>query len=93
MESFSHPHIGPGGLKAQEEILTDQQGAAPPDSGRVLQCTNDRTEIGTLRQDLDEFLERTRRTETKVDTLGKPEDLLAAIALLSSQMRDLPTTN
>ncbi len=84
--------IGPGGLKAQEEILTDQEGAAPLDFGGVLQGTNDRTEIRALRSELDEVLERTRRAETKVDTLGKPEDLMAAIAQLSSQMRDLPTT-
>ncbi len=82
----------PRWLKAQEEILTDQEGAAPLDFGGVLQGTNDRTEIGALRSELDEVLERTRRAETKVDTLIKPEDLMAAIAQLSSQMRDLPTT-
>ncbi len=36
VESSAHPQIGPGGLKALEEILTDREGAAPPDSGGVL---------------------------------------------------------
>ncbi len=45
VESSAHPQIGPAGLKAQEEMLTDQEGAAPPDYGGVLQGTNDRTEM------------------------------------------------
>ncbi len=49
VESSAHPQIGPGVPKAEEGILTDQEGAAPPDSGGVLQSTNDRTEIGALR--------------------------------------------
>ncbi len=65
VESSAHPQIVPDGLKAQEEILIDQEGAAPPDSGGVLQGTNDWTEIGALRSELDEVLERTRRAETK----------------------------
>ncbi len=39
VEPSAHPQIGPGGLKAQEEVLTDQEGAAPLDlvaSSKVL---------------------------------------------------------
>ena len=33
-----------------------------------------------------------KKAENKADTLGNPEELMAAIVLLTSQMKDLPTT-